>query len=260
MLKIAVCTKAVPDAPEKRIDPRTLRLDRSGELALNTPDKHAVEAALRLQEEHGDAEVVVVSLGPSEALAALRFALAMGADRGVLVSDEAAVGSDLLGTARALAAALEREAPDLVLFGQQALDSNGAVLWGAVADRLRLPLVSRAVGVSVDDGKVVAFRRGDSGRDTIEAPLPCAVAVSTAINEPRVPTFRQLKRALDRPHEVLSLAELGVAPDEVGEAGRGTEVVALTEPTSDRDARRIVDDGQAADELLDFLLDRKLVL
>ena len=260
MLKIAVCVKAVPDASLKRIDPSTMRLDRSGELVLNTPDRHAVEAALRLQEDHGGAEVVAVSLGPPEALAALRFALAMGADRAVLVSDEAAVGSDLLGTARALAAALERETPDLVLFGQQALDSNGAVLWGAVADRLRLPLVSRAVDVSLDAGRVVAFRRGDVGRDTIEAPLPCAVAVSTASNEPRTPTFRQPKRAFDRPHEVLSLAELGGTADEVGEAGRRTEVIALAVPTSGRDARRIVDAGEAADELLEFLIARKLVL
>ena len=139
-MKIAVCVKQVPDATvHKRIDPATKRLDRSGEAALNPTDLNAVEEALRIKEAQGG-EVVLVSLGPEKAVDSLRKALAMGADRAVLVSDEAAAGSDLLGTSRALAAALEREAADLVLFGQASSDGDGAVLWAAVADRLRRPV------------------------------------------------------------------------------------------------------------------------
>src|ERR671934_492240 len=127
-MKIAVCVKQVPEAnAAKRIDPGTKRLDRSGEAALNSFDVHAVEEALRVKERTGDGEVTVVSMGPEKALDALRKALAMGADRAVLVSDAAAAGSDLVATSAVLAGALERESPDLVLFGQQASDSDGAV-------------------------------------------------------------------------------------------------------------------------------------
>ncbi|MBW8741646.1 MAG: electron transfer flavoprotein subunit beta/FixA family protein, partial [Acidobacteria bacterium] len=138
-MKIAVCIKHVPEGT-KRIDPGTKRLDRSGEGALNAFDANAVEEALRLKDAAGDGEVVLVSFGPAKAQDALRKALAMGADRAVLVSDEAAAGSDLVATSYAIAKALEREGVDVVLFGQQAGDSDGAVLWAAVADRLRLPM------------------------------------------------------------------------------------------------------------------------
>src|SRR6478752_5670879 len=127
-MKIAVCVKQVPEG-DSRIDPGTKRLDRSGEGALNAFDANAVEEALRLKEQTGEGEVVLVSMGPAKAQDALRKALAMGADRAVLVSDEGAAGSDLVATSRVLAAVLARENPDLVLFGQQASDSDGAVLW-----------------------------------------------------------------------------------------------------------------------------------
>src|SRR5437588_4269641 len=136
-MKIAVCVKQVPESQVKRIDRATKRLDRSGEGALNPFDANAVEEALRLKEAGGEGEVVLVSLGPEKALDSLRKGLAMGADRAVLISDAAAAGSDLVATSALLAAALEREDPNLVLFGQQAADSDGAVLCAAVADRLR---------------------------------------------------------------------------------------------------------------------------
>src|SRR5206468_9633221 len=139
-MKIAVCVKQMPEG-SSRIDPETRRLDRSGEGALNSFDANAVEAGLRLKDAGGTGEVVLVSMGPAKAVDALRKALAMGADRAVLVSDDAAAGSDLVATSYALANALERENADLVLFGQQASDSDGAVLWAAVADRLRRPMV-----------------------------------------------------------------------------------------------------------------------
>src|SRR5213083_2653970 len=120
-MKIVVCVKHVPEG-SARLDPGSKRLDRSGEGALNHFDANAVEEALRLK-AGSDAEVVVVTLGPEKAADSLRKALAMGADRAVLVSDEAAAGSDLVATSAILAKALEREAADLVLFGQQSSDS-----------------------------------------------------------------------------------------------------------------------------------------
>src|SRR5438128_10707510 len=142
-MKIAVCVKQVPEG-SRRLDPESKRLDRSGEGALNPFDANAVEEALRLKEAAGGGEIVLVSMGPPKALDALRKALAMGADRAVLVSDDAAAGADLVATSLALAKALERESADLILFGQQSGDSDGAVLWAAVADRLRVPVVSQA--------------------------------------------------------------------------------------------------------------------
>ena len=156
-MKIAVCVKEVPDAAvHKRIDPATKRLDRSGEGALNHFDTQAVEEALRIKEAQGDGEVVLVSLAPAGALDSLRKALAMGADRAVLVTDEAAAGSDLVATSRALAAVLEREGADLVVFGQQSSDSDGAVLWAAVAERLRQPVISQVAELTVDRRELCA--------------------------------------------------------------------------------------------------------
>src|SRR5439155_595017 len=140
-MKIAVCAKVVPEQA-RRIDPETKRLDRSGEQTLNPFDANAVEEALRLKGDDAGAEVVLVSLGPERSLDALRKALAMGADRVVLVADEAAAGSDLVASSYALARALDREQADLVLFGQQANDSDGAVGWAA---GVRAPGSTRAV-------------------------------------------------------------------------------------------------------------------
>ena len=172
-MKIAVCAKYVPEATApRRLDPQTKRLDRSGEGTLNQFDVHAIEEALTLKDATGEGEVVIVSLGPERALEAMRKALAMGADRVVLVTDDGAAGSDLVATSRVLAAALERESADLVLFGQQANDSDGAVLWAAVADRLRRPLISQVAELEHEDGKVRGKRQTEFGYDVIEAPLP----------------------------------------------------------------------------------------
>ena len=257
-MKIAVCVKQVPDGT-KRIDPATKRLDRSGEGALNAFDSNAVEEALRLKESTGDGEVVVVSLGPARAQDALRKALAMGADRAVLVSDESASGSDLVATSYALAKALEREEADLVLFGQQGADSDGAVLWAAVAERLRRPLVSQAAEVTHSDGKVTVKRQTEFGYDVIEAPLPAVVAVSDAINEPRYPSLKGIMGAKSKPQETLSLTELGVEADRAGDVGSRTEVYALNDPPARGEARKIEDDGNAAQAIVDFLAEKRLV-
>src|SRR2546427_5927349 len=176
-MKIAVCVKQVPEG-HSRIDPGTKRLDRSGEGALNGFDANAVEEALRLKDATGDGEVILVSLGPAKAQDALRKALAMGADRAVLVTDEAAAGSDLVATSRALAQALERENADLVLFGQQGNDSGGAVLGAAVADRLRRPMVSQRAEGTHADGKLTVKRQTEICYYVIQTQRPRAVAGS----------------------------------------------------------------------------------
>jgi electron transfer flavoprotein beta subunit len=252
-MKIAVCVKQIPEG-HSRIDPETKRLDRSGEGALNPFDANAVEEALRLRDATDESEVVLVSMGPAKAQDALRKALAMGADRAVLVSDDAAAGADLVATSQALGKALEREGADLILFGQQAGDSDGAVLWAAVADRLRRPVISQAAEVTHDDGKVTVKRQTEFGYDVIEAPLPAVVAVSDAINEPRYPSLKGIMGAKSKPQETVSLADLGADRLE-----SRTEVYALNDPPARGESRKIEGDADAAQAIVDFLAEKRLI-
>src|SRR4051794_20022303 len=255
-MKIAVCAKVVPEQA-RRIDPETKRLDRSGEPTLNPFEANAVEEALRLKGGDAEAEVVLVSLGPERSLDALRKALAMGADRVVLVADEAAAGSDLVASSYALARALEREQSELVLFGQQANDSDGAVMWAAVADRLRRPLISQVAELTRSDGSVRGKRQTEYGYDVIEAPLPAVIAVSDAINEPRYPSLKGIMGAKKKPQDALSLADLGIEAERAGESGSRTEVYAIGDPPPRGETQRIDDDGSGAEKIVEFLLERK---
>jgi electron transfer flavoprotein beta subunit len=236
-VKIAVCVKEVPDAgPNRRIDPGTKRMDRSGDRSLNQFDLNAVEQALRMKEGAGDGEVVLVSMGPSRALESIRKGLAMGADRVVLVSDDAAAGSDLVATSYVLAKALERE--------------------GA---RLRLPLVSQVAELTPGSGDVTAKRQTEFGYDTIRAPLPAVIAVSDAINEPRYPSLKGIMGAKKKPQETVTLSDLGVEADRAGEAGSRTSVGELGPPPTRGDRQKIEDDGSGAQKIMEFLMERKLV-
>jgi electron transfer flavoprotein beta subunit len=253
-VKIAVCVKAVPDAlGGRRLDPGSKRLDRSGEPTLSDYDTHPVEEALKLKEAAGEGEVIVVSMGPARAMDALRKALAMGADRAVLVSDDALEGSDLLGTAKALAGALAKESPDLVLFGQQSADGDGACLWAAVAERLRRPTISQASELTVSGGSVTGKRQTEFGYDTIRAPLPAVVAVADSINTPRYPSLKGIMGAKKKPQETLSAADVGGAEEPK------TTVLAINPPPARGEARRIEDDGSAAEQIVEYLVEKRLI-
>jgi electron transfer flavoprotein beta subunit len=258
-VKIVVCVKEVPDASApKRIDPQTFRLDRSVPGALNEFDTHALEEGLRVKES-GEGEVVALLMGPEKAGDSLRKALAIGADRAVHLADETLAGSDLVATSKALARAIERESADLILFGQQAADSDGAVLWSAVADRLRLPVISQAASLELSDGKVKVKRQTEYGYDVIEAPLPAVVAVSDAINEPRYPSLKGIMGARSKPQRTLSVSELGVDGDGVGESGSKTVVEALNDPPPRGDTVKIEDDGNAAEKIVEYLAEKKVL-
>ena len=253
-MKIAVCVKAVPDAAVgRRIDESSKRLDRSGELALSDFDSHAVEEALRAKEAVGEAEVIVVSMGPQRAADAVRKTLAMGADRAVLVTDDALAGADLLVTARALAGALGREGADLVLFGQQSADGDGACLWAAVAELLRRPVISQVSELQIGPAAVTGKRQTEFGYERVRAPLPAVVAVSDAINEPRYPSLKGIMGAKAKPQETLSAADVGGA----GESR--TVVLALASPPARGESRRVEDDGNAAEAIVEFLAEKRVL-
>jgi electron transfer flavoprotein beta subunit len=252
-MKICVCVKEVP--PESV----TLRLDAaSGRLArgkghLNGPDEHAIEEALRLRDEAGEGEVVVVSMVPAHAADSMRHALAMGADRVVLVTDERLAGSDLLATSRVLARALELEAPDLVLFGWESADANGAMLWAAVAERLGLPLLSRVWELEVAVGQARARRQMEYGFDVAEAELPCVVAISGAINAPRYPSLKGMVASKRKPLDVRTADELGLDASELGEAGSRTRVLDVGRPPQRTPGILIEDEDAAPERLLEIL-------
>jgi electron transfer flavoprotein beta subunit len=253
-MKIAVCVKAVPDAAAgRRIDPSTKRLDRSGELTISDWDTYPVEEALKLKEGAGDGEVVVVSMGPERAMDALRKALAMGADRAVLITDAELEGADLVATSKALAGALEAESADLVLFGQQSADGGGACVWAAVAERLRQPAISQVSELTVDGSSVTGKRQTEYGYDTIRAPLPAVIAVADSINTPRYPSLKGIMGAKKKPQETKSAADVG------GVAATVTTVVTVEPPPPRGEARKIEDDGSAADKIVEFLAEKRLI-
>ena len=258
-MKIAVCVKHVP-CGTLRMRPDSSALDRTGPGELNATDKNAIEEALRLK-EGGDAEVVLVTMGPAAATESLRTGLGMGADRAVLVDDDAVAGSDLVATSRVLARVLEREAADLVLFGQQTSDGGGAVLWAAVAERLAVPFVSQANKLTLGDGTgtVVVERETEVGNDTIEATLPAVVAVSDAINEPRYTSLKGMMAAKKKPLETLTASDLGLSADAVGAVGSQTVVLGTGAPPVRTGAVTIEDDGSAAQSIFDYLTERDLV-
>jgi electron transfer flavoprotein beta subunit len=255
-MKIAVCVKHVPTGT-LRLQPSGT-LDRSGPGELNATDKNALEEALRLK-EGGDVEVVLVAMGPAAATESLRTGLGMGADRALLVDDDAVAGSDLVATSRVLARVLESEAPDLVLFGQQTSDGGGAVLWAAVAERLQRPFVSQATKLTLAEGTVTVERETEVGNDRIEATLPAVVAVSDAINEPRYTSLKGMMGAKKKPLETLTAAGLGLEPDTVGADGSLTVVLGTGAPAARVGAVTIEDDGYAAQAIVDYLAERELL-
>jgi electron transfer flavoprotein beta subunit len=260
-MKIAICVKEVPDpTAEKRIDPGTNRLVRSGENTLNPYDRHAIEEAVRIKEGPApDAEITIVLMGPASSSRTVDKALAQGGDRSVHLADVALEGSDLIATSRALAEVLRRDAYDLVLFGQQASDSECYVMAAAGAERLGRPCVSQVAHLELSSGAATVKRQVETGYDTISVPLPAVLSVSDAINEPRYPSLPAIMGAKRKPHEVLSAADVGLDGSQIGETGSRTRVHDLSKPPSRGASIKIEDDGSAAEQILAFLVEQKVV-
>jgi electron transfer flavoprotein beta subunit len=261
-LKIAVCVKEVPSATApRRLDPSSHRLDRSADGEMNPFDVHALEEAIRIREGGAEVEeIVVVCMGRPEAQRALTRALALGADRVVLLSDAALAGSDIVATSRALASVLERQGAELVVLGQQAADADCYVMAAAVAERLRRPLVTQVAELTVSGEGLRAKRQAEHGYDVIEAPLPAVISVSDAINEPRLPSIKAIMGAKRKPFETLSAADAGLDADAIGEPGSGTLVAAVSPPPQRESGRRLEDsDGDSVTQIVAFLGERGVI-
>jgi electron transfer flavoprotein beta subunit len=261
-LNIAVCVKEVPSATSaRRLNPTTNRLDRSGDSELNPFDIHALEEAVRIREGGADvAEIVAVCMGPESAQRALTKALALGADRAVLLTDDALAGSDIAGTAYALAAVIERQDAQLVLLGQQAADADCYVMAAAVAEHLKRPLVTQVAHLEVSPDGVKAKRQTEHGYDVVEAPLPAVVSVSDAINTPRLPSIKAIMGAKRKPLERLSAADAGIDSGRVGGDGARSVVRAVAPPEAKAAGVTIEDSGgDSAEKLVAILAERGLL-
>ena len=261
-MNIAVCVKEVPSGTShKRLDPATNRLDRSGDSELNPFDLHALEEAVRIREGGADVgEIVAVCMGPASAQRALQKALALGADRAVLVSDDSLAGSDIAGTAHVLAAVVAKQDADLVLLGQQAADADCYVMAAAVADQLKRPLVTQVAHLDLDGSALKAKRQTEHGYDLIEAPLPAVVSVSDAINTPRLPSIKAIMGAKRKPLETVSAADLGLDTGRVGGDGARSVVRTISPPPPKAEGLKIEDSGgDSAEKVVAFLCEKGLI-
>ena len=263
-MKICVLVKEVPDAAvEKRIDPSTGRIDRSGEKNLNPFDTHAIEAAMQLKEGDDVAvdEVVAVTMGPESAQRALHKAVSLGADRSVQLTDDALAGSDVAATGYALAKVLEREQPDLVLLGQQSDDGECYTIGAVVADHLKMPSLTQVIKIDVEDGKLRCERQAEYGYDTVAVELPAVISVGDAINEPRYPSLKAIMGAKKKPLEKLAAAEASIDVSLVGGDGSRVHCGDFKSPPA-KEAGQIIEDEDTAEtveKIVAWLDERKLI-
>jgi electron transfer flavoprotein beta subunit len=263
-VKICVLVKEVPDAAvEKRINPSTGRLDRSGEKNLNPYDTHAIEAAMQIKE--GGAvqvdEIVAVTMGPESATRALHKAVSLGADRSIQLTDEALAGSDVQATGYALATVLQKESPDLVLLGQQSDDGECYTIGAIVADHLQMPSLTQVIKMDVADSALRCERQAEYGYDTVEVDLPAVISVGDAINEPRYPSLKAIMGAKKKPLEKLATGDAGIDGSKVGADGSMVECGNFKAPPS-KAAGEIIEDedtNETVERIVAWLDERKLI-
>jgi electron transfer flavoprotein beta subunit len=260
-VKICVCVKQIPDpnTTVSKLDPSTNRLVRSGvSLVLDPGDEGGVEAALLLQEKHGG-EVIAVSMGPQTAQEALRRTLAMGADRAILLSDPALAGSDSLGTARALAAAIRPEQPDLVICATESTDGYTGMVPGGIAQFLGLPALTFAREIGIHGDTCTIRRVTPTGYQVVETKLPAVITIASGAYTPRYPSMKGIMASKRKPLTVMGIGNLGLTANEVGEAGARERVVSVSKVEARAAGRVIKDDGNAAVAIADFLDQYKLL-
>ena len=257
-MKVVVCVKQVPDPNGVgQLDPSTHTLKREGvEVVLDPGDEYGIEAGLQFAEASGG-EVTVVSMGPEKGLDAIRKALAMGATKGVLISDPALAGSDALTTARVLAEAIKREGFDLVITATESTDGYTGVVPQAIAEYLGVPAVTFAKSIEAEGSALKVRRQTEAGYDRIEATLPAVVSVTAGVNEPRYPSLKGIMQAKSKPVDRPTLADLGL--DGMGGASAGQSIVSV-EAAEQRKAGEIIeDDGTGAQRIAAYLQQLKVI-
>ena len=260
-MHIVVCTKHAPDTEAK------MSVDESGNvswgtspLIINPWDEYAVEEALQLRDQHGGT-VTVLSMGPEEALEALKHAIAMGCDEAVRVWDDACTGSDTLATSYVLAQAIQRMGDvDLILFGKSAIDAQTWQVGPAVARHLGLPSLMYVIKIAEIDpeGRSITVEQLlEEGRQVVTAPLPAVVGTTKGINEPRYTSFMGIRKAAKMEYPAWSLAEIGAEANKVGPAGSGVRWPEVSTPTAREGGAEIIQ-GETVEEAAQLLVEKLL--
>jgi electron transfer flavoprotein beta subunit len=248
-MKLVVCVNHVPDTTTKiNIGADGLSIDKTGvTFIINPYDEIAVEECLRWKEKHGG-EVIALTLGSDVHKETLRKALAMGADKAVLLKDESK--RDTFSVARALADYLKEQSPDAIFFGKQSIDSDEAAAGQMVAEILGLPSVSVAVKIEVADGVVTVQREIEGGHETVRTKLPCVFTTQKGLNEPRYPSLKGIMGAKNKPIEERTPA----APT------NKTEVLTMYKPAPKSAGRIVGTDASAVPELVRLLHEEAKVI
>lgn len=260
-MHIVVCTKHTPDSEAK------MSVDEAGNISwgdspliINPWDEYAVEEALLLRDEYGGT-VTVISMGPEEALEALKHTVAMGADEAIRIWDEACANSDTLATSRVLANAIEEIGDaDLVLFGKSAIDAETWQTGAAVAHRLGYPSLMYTINIAEldpDAGTITVERLLEEGRQVVEASLPAAIGTIKGINEPRYTSFMGIRKAAKMDYPLWTLEDIGVEADEVGPSGSGVRWPEVMEPLK-REGEAEIIEGETVEEVAATLADKLL--
>jgi electron transfer flavoprotein beta subunit len=253
-MRIAVCVKQIPDpATPYELDPDSHYVVRPNDQVLDDTDRYGVEVALQLAEAT-EGSVALVSMSPSGNLQGIRQALAMGADKAVIVDDEALRGSDALTTAKVLAGAIEREGFDLVIAGTESTDGYTGVVPQQVAELLGVPSLTFAKKVELaDDGAVRIERQTAAGYDIVQSAVPVLVTVTSGVVEPRYPTFKGIMQAKSKPVDTLACGDLGVTP-------ATAQAIQSVDAVPAREAGEIVeDDGEGYAKIVAMLEQAKVI-
>ncbi len=259
-MNIAVCVKQIPDPAVPGTLDGDHTLSRAGKLILDDSDAYGVEMSLQLAEKAGGGEVVLISMAPNGEVSGLRTALAMGAARAVLVSDDALAGSDSLSTAKVIAKAVERAGGiDLVVTATESTDGYTGTIPAQVAEVLGWPSLTFAKHVELGDGKVTIQRQTEEGFDEVEASLPAVVSVTAGVVEPRYPSFKGIMAAKNKPVDQVTVADLGLDAGQVGWAGARQKIVNVGAAPEREAGEKIEDDGEAYQRIVQFLEQLKVV-
>ena len=252
-MKIVVTVKQVPDPNSNLTLEADNSISREKEVVLDPGDECGVEEALQLKEAHGG-EVVLVSMGPERAKDAIRKGLSMGADRGVLISDAELAGADALLTARALAAAIKAEEPDLVICATESYDGSTGMVPPMLAELLGFPQLTFVKKVEADGSSVKVHRQTANGYQVVEASTPALITVTAAIAEPRYASLKGIMAARSKEIKQLSVADLGVEKSQAAETIEG-----VTDAETRKAGEVIEDDGTAVDKIVQVLSQAKVL-
>ena len=259
-MNIVVCIKQVPGTTQVKINPETNTLIREGvESIINPFDENAIEAALQLRDKYGG-KVTVITMGPPQAVNALKDTIALGVDEAILVSDRAFAGSDTWATSYTLASTIRKiGAFDLVICGKQAIDGDTAQVGPGVSEFLNIPQVTFAVGVEINNGVMKVNRLLEETNEIVEVKLPALITVVKQMNTPRMPSFKGKMKAKSAVIPTWGAKDINAEDGKIGQKGSPTSVVKIFIPPPKGGGELL---NGSVDEMVDALVkklrDRKV--